>query len=134
MALRSHGIVVAATTYNDGGAAIAVTGGYDTFRRKDEHIAATLHPTVDVLYAVHEVLALRDEQGHKLGGVGLAAREVGELLVAREAVLLELVDVVDLADRADGKAAKVRVDHDGLGLGVADHSDADIAGHLDEVF
>ena len=68
-----------------------------------------------------------NHQRHQLRGVGLAGTELGELLVFVEALLLQLLDVVDAGYRGDGKAAQMRIDHNGLGISVADDADTVVA-------
>ena len=84
--------------------------------------------------AVGKVLALGDKQSHKLGGIGAAHTQLGELLTLVEAFALQFVHIVDLAHRAYCKAPQVRVDDDRLRVGVADDTNAHIAGHLVKVF
>ena len=88
---------------------------------------------VDILDTLDEILALGDLEGDEFGGVGATDGEVGKLLVLAQAILLKLVDIVDFRYGGDGKTAEVRVDHDGLSLGVTDDTDAHIAGHLGQV-
>ena len=79
---------------------------------------------IDVLDAFAESLALRNEQGHKLCLIGGTLREFGEVHVLVEQLLCKLLNVDDLCHRADGEASKVRIEDDGLCVGVANHADA----------
>ena len=109
------------------GAAVIVARGDDTILGEDEHRAGALHLIIYVLDAIHEILTLCDEQGDQLGGIGTAHAQLGKVLLAGQAVVDQLVHIVDLGHRGDGKLAKVRVDDDRLSIGVADDGDTVVA-------
>ena len=127
MALGGHHIARLALAHHDGRAAEVVASGDDAVFGENDHRAGAFHLFVHILDAVHEVLALGDEEGHQLGGVGEAHAQLGEVLLVGEAVVDQLVDVVDFGHRTDGELAQVRVDDDGLRVGVADDADAEVA-------
>ena len=127
MAFGGHHIACLALAHHDRRAAEVVASGDDAIFGEDDHRAGAFHLVVDVADAVYEVLSLGDEEGHQLGGVGEAHAQLGEVLLVGEAVVDQLVNVVDFGHRADGELAEVRVDDDGLCVGVADNADAEVA-------
>ena len=80
--------------------------------------------------AVHEVLALDDEQGDELCGVYLAAAELAEVSALFEELLSQFLLVAYLRYGDDGEAAQVAVHEHGLRVGVADDADARLACEL----
>ena len=68
-----------------------------------------------------------DEQGHELRLVDVIFRELTEVHTPVEQLLCYLRQIVDLRHRHHGIAAQVRVHHDGLRVGVADHAQSLIA-------
>ena len=130
VALRGQHIAVVALAHHDGRAAVEVAGRDDAVLGEDEHRARALHLIIYVADAVDEVLALGDEEGHQLGGVGGALAQLREVLLAGEAVVDQLIHIVDLGHRGDGELAEVRVDDDGLRVGVADDADAVVTREL----
>ena len=127
-----HAAVVPAAD-DDGGAPVAVARGDDAVFCQDKHGTGTLHFLIDILYAFHEVVLAGDHERDELGGVRRTRAQLGELLVAVEALLFQLLDIVDFGYCRDGKSTQMRVHHDGLRVGVADDADAGIALELAEV-
>ena len=110
-----------------------ITVSDDAVFCQDKHGTRTLHFLIDVLYALHEVLFAGDHERDELGGVRRTGAQFGELLVAVEALLFQLLDIVDFGYCRDGKSTQMRVHHDGLRVGVADDADAGVALELAEV-
>ena len=127
MALGGHCITLVVLADHDGCAAIVIAGRDETILGEDEHRAGTFHLIIYILDTVNEVLTLRDEQGDQFRGIGEAHAQLGEVLLVGEAMVDQLVNIVDFAHRDDGELAEVRVDDDGLRVGVADDADAYIA-------
>jgi len=133
VAFGGDGIVVALTAHNEGGAAEEVAGGDDAVVGEDEEGDAATDVFKHIADAVGKGVALGYEEGDKLGGIGLAHAEFGELLVFGETDLFQLWNVVDSGHGAHCKTSEVRVAHDGLGVGVADNANALIAQHFVDV-
>ena len=68
-----------------------------------------------------------DHERDEFGGVGGTGAQLGELLVAVEALLFQLIDVVDLSHGGDSKTTEVGVHHDRLRIRVADDTDTGVA-------
>ena len=130
MAFRSHHIPLFALANDDGRASVIVAGGDDAVLGEDNHRARAFHLIIYVLYAVDEILALRDEQCHQLGGIGGTRTQFGKVLTAVETMADQLVQVVDFGHRSDGKLAEMRVHHNRLCIRVADDANADVAGEF----
>ncbi len=73
------------------------------------------------------VVGLTDEHGHHFGGVYLTGRGVGKVAFALEGPLDKRLLVVDLAHGDDAEGAHVGAHDQRLGVGVADHADAEMA-------
>ena len=100
----------------------------------DEQRERSVDDLLGKLDARHEVLALVDERGDKLGRVDLAGAHGHELTVSlREVLVHELVGVVDTTYRRDGKDTQMRANEQGLRIRIADAADAAVAVKLCEV-
>ncbi len=129
----SHGIVAVATPHNKGSAPVAVAGCNDAVAGENEERDTAAHTAVNIVDTIGKGLALSHQKGHQLGRVGLAHAELGELLVLRQAQLLQLGDVIDARHRAYGKTSQMGIAHNGLGIRIADNSNAFVPLHLVDV-
>ena len=82
------------------------------------------------MYALHKIVFACNHQGYKLGGVSGIRAEFGKLLVAIQALLLQLFDVVDFSHSRDGEPTKVGVHHNRLRIRVTDNPDTGIPNEL----
>ena len=119
-ALGGGGIGSVLLANHDGGAAPVVAGGDDAVFGEQQHGAGAVDVAEHVFDAFDKGAALNEQQGDKLGLVGLARRQFGEVHGLFEQLLGECVDVVDLGYGDDSEASEVGVDDQGLGIGVAD--------------
>ena len=126
MVVESDGASSIVLADHDGRASIKVAGGDDAVLGQNQNRARTFDLTIHVLYALHKIVFPCNHQGHKFGGIGGIRAEFGKLLVAVQALLLQLFDVVDFSHRRDGEPTKVGVHHDRLRIRIADNPDTGI--------
>ena len=109
---------------DDGCAAQEVTCGNDAVFSQYEHRARALNLLIDAVDTVYEAVAHVDEQGHHLGLVQLICALLAQVHTLCQQLIGNLAQVVDLRHRHNGIAPQVRVDDDGLRVGVADDAQA----------
>ena len=107
---------------DDGRTATNVARGDDAIFCEDKHRARALYLVEYLIDAIHKRGAHIDEQGHQFGLIDLVGRHLAEMHALGQQLMGDFGHVVDLGHGDHGKAPQVRVDDDGLGIGVADHT------------
>ena len=102
--LGSGGVCAVLLANDDGRASPLVAGGNDAVFGEQEHGAGTLDVAIDILNAVHEILALDNQERDEFGGIRLARREFGKVHSFVEQLRGQLVQVLNLGHGDDGEA------------------------------
>ena len=109
---------------DDAGASQCVAGSNDAVFGEYQHRARTLYLLVNQVDAVGERIAHIDEQGDKLRLIDVVGTHLAEVHTLSQQLVGYLAHVVHLRHRHHGIAPQVRIDEDGLRIGVADDADA----------
>ena len=122
--LAGYGISSFLLPDDDGRTAQEVAGGDDAVFGKDKNRAGAFDLLVDAVDAVLERVAHVDKQCHEFGLVNLVSAHLTEMHAQSKQLVGYLALVVNLSHRSHGISPKVRVDDNGLRVGIADDADA----------
>ena len=101
-----------------------VTRTDDAILGKDHHGAGTFDVMENVFDTFSEGFTLNNEQSHQLSRIGTTRRHLCKVHVLLEQKLSKFILVYYLSYSANGKAAKMRVHDEWLGICIANHADA----------
>lgn len=118
--LARHGVGPLLATDDQRRATQEVAGGDDAVFGEHQHGARALDAPVHIVDALHKGVAHIDEQGHQLGLVERVGRLFAQVHALPEQLVGYLAQVIDLGHRHHRIPPQVRVDDDGLRVGVAD--------------
>ena len=110
--------------YHNGRASQEVASGNDAVLGQDEHRARALYLLVYQVDTFHKGVAHIDEQGHQLSLVDVVGRHLAEVHALLQQFRGYLTQVVDFGNGHHGIAPQVRIDDDGLRVGIADDANA----------
>ena len=133
-ALDGNGITVIILTDQNGQTAIEVARRIEAILGQYQHGHRAVDHALGKTDTLSDGVLLIDEGSDQLGGVDLAAAQLQIVVVLVEDQLSQRILVVDLADRAEGKAAQVAADQQRLGFKIGDTGDTNAAAHLIDIF
>ena len=125
--IESQGIAIRFMSDDNRSTPVEIACRNNALIRQQQHGTGALDFAIHILYAIHERLALRDQQSDELGLVGDTRAKFRKLLAVVKTLLLKFGEIVDARNRDNGEATEMGIHHQGLRIRVADDTNARIA-------